>query len=157
MKIDKRYPIKAVKFIFYFYFLFFVLVSISFLISRGSFDGYQMYIRLAMTPQLALALLGLGLAYPVFGFVQRTFFFSSDFEVFKPTFIDAFALSGFALESQEDNIYVFKAKSRAKRYLSMYEDDIEVRVFENSLQIKGLRRDVGKILIRLHDFTRNRS
>lgn len=157
MKIDKRYPIKAVKFIFYFFFLFFVLVSVSFLISRGTFDGYQAYVRSAMTPKLALALLGLGLAYPIFGFVKRTFFFNSDFETFKPSFIDAFSLSGFALESQEDNVYVFKARSRAKRYLSMYEEAIEVKVFENSIEITGLRRDIGKIMLRLHDFTRNKS
>lgn len=157
MKIDKRYPIKAVKFILYFYLLFLILVSVSYLISRGTVVGYQEYIQISMTRRLAMALIGLGLAYPFFGFATRSFFFTSDFESFKPVFIDAFALSGFALESQEDNVYRFKAKSRVKRCLSMYEEEIEVRVKESSIEITGLRRDVGKIMLRLHDFKRNQS
>lgn len=115
MKPDKQYPLKAFKFVFYFYFLFFALVSVAFLVSRGSFMGYQAYIKQALTPQLAIALLCLGVAYPFFGFVRRTFFFMQDFTTFKPLLLDAFMLSGFVLESQEDNRFVFKAKSRLKR------------------------------------------
>ena len=62
---------------------------------------------------------------------------------------------GFKLKEDRGNVKIYGADSILRRALLMFEDEIEVHIFESGIELRGLRRTVARVGYQLSAYIHN--
>ncbi len=96
---------------------------------------------------MLFAVVALSLAYPRFGFVQRTI--KGSIKVNREQINRCFALQHFKIKSEDDRRLVFIADSLFRRLYLLFEDHILVTQVGDEIELRGNRKTVAYVLYRL--------
>lgn len=103
---------------------------------------------------LAVALLGISIAYPSYGYVSRTA--RASFGADRAAIIRAFGHIGYALHSEESGRMTFRASSIFKRVWNMGDDKIVVTpIDEQTVEVSGLRKEVVQVVYHIAGTTQH--
>jgi len=151
----KKYPIRAVKYVLYFYFFAFCLLEAVHLFSGKAFTSAPDFSML-FTPRLLIGLALLGVCYPLLGFNSVSLPLpEGGWEKHGKPLHEAMALCRFKFKKNNDGKLIFCANSPLRRLLTMFEDEVTLELKDdNILIIKGLRKDVALIRLRVGDYVR---
>lgn len=151
----KRYPIRAVKYVVYFYIFFIVLYFFIHLLSGNSLGTMPDFSGL-FSARLLIGLTLLGVCYPFFGFSTSSVPLpEGGWEKHERDLRELMAVCGYKQVKMQDGAIVFRAISPARRVLTMFEDDIALKIENgNYLSISGLRKDVARIRLKVGDYAR---
>ncbi len=136
-----KYLIRSVKYFLYLVVFFSILVSIMFYTSTRP-EGVTIF-DMFKGNELKLALFFIAFAgvYPLIGYSKRAMHVSNIKEN-KAAIIELFTNAKYYVESDSNNVIVFRLKSPIIRLLRTYEDAVIVDYSENPASIEGLRKDV---------------
>lgn len=97
---------------------------------------------------LLFTLVAVSLAYPKFGYVKRQV--RLNMAENRDGIVAVFEKSGFSFYSEERGVVIFRATTKLKRVLMMWDDKITIDTAEsNFISVDGLRKDVVMIEFRL--------
>ena len=152
----KKYPIRAVKYVLYFYFLAFCLFEAVHLFKGKAFTATP-DLSTFFTPRLLIGLALLGVCYPLLGFNTVSMPLpEGGWERHGKPLHEAVALCRFKFKKNDDGKLIFRAESPMRRLLTMFEDEVTLELKEDkTLIIKGLRKDVALIRLRVGDYIRS--
>lgn len=103
---------------------------------------------------LAVALLGISIAYPSYGYVSRTA--RASFGADRAAIIRAFGHIGYALHSEESDRMTFRASGIFKRVWNLGDDKIVVRpIDEQTIEVSGLRKEVVQVIYHIAGTTQH--
>lgn len=136
-----KYLIRSVKYLIYLIVFFSILVSVMFYTSTRP-EGVTVF-DMFKGSELKLALFFLAFAgvYPLIGYSKRAIHVSNVAEN-KAAIIELFSNAKYYVESDSNNVLIFRLKSPFLRLLRTYEDAVVVNYSENPASIEGLRKDV---------------
>ena len=151
----KRYPIRAAKYVLCFYFLAFCLLGAAHLYSGNSLTAAPDFSTL-FTPRLLIGLALLGVCYPLLGFNTVSIPLpEGGWERHGKPLHEAMALCRFKFKKNDNGRLLFCADSPLRRLLTVFEDEVALELNnDNALIIKGLRKDVALIRLRVGDYIR---
>lgn len=137
----------------YFVFLVILVTLLYLLLYRDSIRqiGFADYVSDRRNILMWLAIAGISLAYPFFGFTRRLVAVNTADP--RETILKVMDLNGFVLKSETGGTLVFKARSVAKKMAMFGSDRIEVTLAaDNKAVIEGKRREVAVIAYRAESF-----
>lgn len=103
---------------------------------------------------LAVALLGISIAYPSYGYVSRTA--HASFGADRAAIIRALGHIGYALHSEESGQMTFRASGIFKRVWNLGDDKIVVRpIDEQTIEVSGLRKEVVQVIYHIAGTTQH--
>lgn len=137
----KTYLRRAIKFACFFA----VIYGILLLLFRIFGDA-----ELTVSTQTLIGVAIFGCIYPLIGFYKKQITCNPD-KLNIPMIKERIELCGYRCIFQDDNILRFSYLQVAKKMLAAFEDTIEVKITENSIEIEGLRRDVTLLALKLKD------
>lgn len=153
-----RYFVRAVKYLFAFCVLYVGIVWLS--MATGHDMGVSVWEQIAATFQttrgqlLGLAVVVLSAIYPRMGFITRRV--ECSMEEDSEQVMNAFALSGYKLISEEEGRKVFRAAGVIDKLIMLFEDEIVVEQYGQWVEIKGIRRGVARVYYRLATYMQNK-
>ena len=153
-----RYFVRAVKYLFAFCVLYVGIVWLS--MATGHDMGVSVWEQIAATFQttrgqlLGLAVVVLSAIYPRMGFITRRV--ECSMEEDSEQVMNAFALSGYKLISEEEGRKVFRAAGVIDKLIMLFEDEIVVEQYGQWVEIKGVRRGVARVYYRLATYMQNK-
>lgn len=100
------------------------------------------------------AFVGLAAFYPLFGFMKMRVD-SCIYERDAIRLENAMRTFGFKLKEDRGNVKIYGADSILRRALLMFEDEIEVHIFESGIELRGLRRTVARVGYQLSAYIHN--
>lgn len=100
------------------------------------------------------AFVGLAAFYPLFGFMKMRVD-SCIYERDAIRLENAMRTFGFRLKEDRGNIKIYRAEGILRRALLMFEDKIEVHIFESGIELRGLRRSVARVGYQLSAYIHN--
>ena len=100
------------------------------------------------------AIVGLAAFYPLFGFMKMRVD-SCIYERDAIRLENAMRTFGFKLKEDRGNVKIYGADSILRRALLMFEDEIEVHIFESGIELRGLRRTVARVGYQLSAYIHN--
>ena len=103
---------------------------------------------------LVVAFLGLAALYPLFGFMKMRLD-NCNYERDAIRLENAMRTFGFKLKEDRGNVKIYGADSILRRALLMFEDEIEVHIFESGIELRGLRRTVARVGYQLSAYIHN--
>ena len=153
-----RYFVRAVKYLFAFCVLYVGIVWLS--MATGHDMGVSVWEQIAATFQttrgqlLGLAVVVLSAIYPRMGFITRRV--ECSMEEDSEQVMNAFAMSGYKLISEEEGRKVFRAAGAIDKLIMLFEDEIVVEQYGQWVEIKGIRRGVARVYYRLATYMQNK-
>ena len=153
-----RYFVRAVKYLFAFCVLYVGIVWLS--MATGHDMGVSVWEQIAATFQttrgqlLGLAVVVLSAIYPRMGFITRRV--ECSMEEDSEQVMNAFALSGYKLISEEEGRKVFRAAGVIDKLIMLFEDEIVAEQYGQWVEIKGIRRGVARVYYRLATYMQNK-
>ena len=103
---------------------------------------------------LVVAFVGLAALYPLFGFMKMRLD-NCNYERDAIRLENAMRTFGFKLKEDRGNVKIYGADSILRRALLMFEDEIEVHIFESGIELRGLRRTVARVGYQLSAYIHN--
>ena len=91
--------------------------------------------------------------YPKVGFVERHT--EADIVDDRERIENAFVRSGYVLVRDEDGVLTFRAANLFRRLRLLFEDEVTVEQYGQWIVIKGIRRSVAEIEMRLKTYLQN--
>ena len=88
--------------------------------------------------------------YPRFGFTVRRI--EGDTNENRDQIINAFRMSGYALQSESNGVMIFRAGNFLKKLLMLGEDEIKVSQQGSDIVLDGIRRGVARVQYRLESY-----
>jgi hypothetical protein len=150
----KKYFIRAVKYTVYYYVLLLIFLLLMYLLHV--MEGDKVLELFICNGRLLTGIVILGLVYPVVGFKRLAMDLpDGGREKHSVKIIEAIELNGFRLERSEGDVTTFVARNSIRRMLNMYEERVTLEfVNSTSIKISGLRRDIGRIQLRINSYVR---
>ena len=153
-----RYFIRAIK---YFIFICVLYIGLTWLANVGGMveqDDVWVLLQAQLNSQRGLIMVVgfvlLAAFYPRFGFMTgRVEGYDAERDHIR--LINAMLALGFSLKGEVDGVMLFRAQGPLRRIGMLLEDEIEVRVVDDGLEIKGLRRNVARICYMLKTYMHN--
>ncbi|MFI3265834.1 MAG: hypothetical protein R3Y15_01620 [Rikenellaceae bacterium] len=145
---NKRYPIRAAKYLGWMLILFAIIFGIMSLTGTSAVQGVEgMKMMLeSKGPTLGLMIILLAGVFPLIGYTTR----SINGKLSKEQIVDVMREGGFKLSSYHDNVMVFNAVSPLKKFGMYFEDRIEVSIADGSITLDGMRKEIFKLEYRLN-------
>jgi hypothetical protein len=102
---------------------------------------------------LAGMLVLFALLYPTISF--DTIDMHGDMKEHRDDVVDSFAAYGYALDSENGGVMVFRAKSRLRRLLWQFDDAVTMEQHDGHILISGTKKIVPRVQLRLNAFLNN--
>lgn len=99
---------------------------------------------------LGIAIVGLSLTYPKFGFIERSV--EGSITTHRQQVVTAFEMNGFKLVGEQQGKLIFRGDGLLKRLSLLFEDEITVTEQGNAIHIEGIRRGVARVIYRLESY-----
>lgn len=100
------------------------------------------------------AFVGLAAFYPLFGFMKMRVD-NCIYERDSVRLDNAMRTFGFRLKEERGNVKIYGAEGILRRITLMFEDEIEVHIFESGIELRGLRRSVARVGYQLSAYIHN--
>jgi hypothetical protein len=100
------------------------------------------------------AFVGLAAFYPLFGFMKMRVD-NCIYERDSVRLDNAMRTFGFRLKEERGNVKIYGAEGILRRITLMFEDEIEVHIFESGIELRGLRRSVARVGYQLQAYLHN--
>jgi uncharacterized membrane protein YciS (DUF1049 family) len=154
-----RYFIRALKSTALFFVLAALVFVLSFALGNSADNPITFEELLRGSDLLNLAIFGVvfGAVYPLFGYVTRKVHVRLRNDGEHDDLDRLFADVRFELLSDDGEKLIFRQKNPVTRLMRLYEDRIEVDYSENPVALRGLRRDVDRLVARLRWLAQNES
>ncbi len=154
----KKYLIRAVKFVIYFYVLGAILYYIMYVVGGNPLSSLPDFSTL-FTPRLIFGLTLLGVCYPLLGFKSVSIQLpEGGWEEHGKPLHEAMSQCRLKFKRNEDGKLIFGAEMPMRRVSTMFEDEVTLELNgDNMLTIKGLRKDVARVRLRVDDYLRRMS
>lgn len=123
----------------------------------SSMTGADMMYILTQTIQgwiLIGAALVLSALYPKFGFLTRNS--RGDIKECRKDIVDAFSAMDYAIDNESESSITFRAKSSARRFIQLYEDEIKVSQDGPWIVLEGWSKGVVRVECLLESYIRQR-
>lgn len=136
-----KYLKRSVKYFLFLVVFFSIFVSIMFYTSTRP-EGVTIFDMFKGSElKLALFFIGFAAVYPLVGYSKRAIHVSNIAEN-KDAVIELFKNAKYYVESDSNNVIVFRLKSPILRLFRTYEDSVTIDFSNNPATIEGLRKDV---------------
>jgi hypothetical protein len=151
----KKYLVRAVKFVMYFYILGLLLYYVMYVVGGNPLSSLPDFSTL-FTPRLIFGLTLLGVCYPLLGFKSVSIQLpEGGWEKHGKALHEAMSQCRLKFKSSEEGKLIFGAEMPMRRVFTMFEDEVTLEINNGStLLIKGLRKDVAHVRLRVDDYLR---
>lgn len=140
-----KYVIRAIKSFILYCILFAAMTAVIYLTSTGEGVTIESLYQPGAIPKIFLFFAVIAAIYPAIGYVKREVILHKDFKEVKELIDKIFSSANYVNIFEDDQIVVYRSRSKATRLMRLYEDHITIDKTENPICIKGLRKDATKL------------